>query len=155
MSSADSLSDAMSPKRRVIIQSFTPSVDNGRFPVKRCVTDVIKIEAVIFADGHEKLAADVVFRHGQKEWSRVAMRPGVNDRWHAEVALTEVGFWIVRIEAWVDPFGGFVRDTQRKREAGQPLELEAREGLELLHQAHAAARVPGPGQAGLARRQGR
>jgi starch synthase (maltosyl-transferring) len=129
------LNEALSPQRRVIIQAFTPSVDGGAFHVKRCVGDTLKIEAVIFADGHEQLAADVVYREGEGPWLRVPMRPGVNDRWSAGFSLTSVGSWTFHVEAWLDHFGGFVRDTRRKQDAGQPLTLEAREGLAMLLQA--------------------
>lgn len=135
MSPPDSLSDALSPQHRVIIQTITPSVDAAAFPVKRCVGDVLKVEAIIFADGHEQLAADVAFRDAGGAWSRTAMRAGVNDRWEAEITLTDVGNWTYRVEAWIDHFGGFVRDTRRKRDARQPLGLEAREGLSMLLQA--------------------
>ena len=48
------------------------------------------------------------------------MRAGVNDRWIAEIPLTSAGIWTFHVEAWLDPFGGFVRDTRRKQDAGQP-----------------------------------
>ena len=133
--SSDSLTDALSPQRRVVIQAFTPSVDGGRFRVKRCVGDTLNVEAIIFADGHEQLAADVVYRQGQGAWSRAPLRASVNDRWIAEIPLIEAGIWTFHVEAWLDPFGGFVRDTRRKQDAGQSLDLEAREGLAMLLQA--------------------
>jgi starch synthase (maltosyl-transferring) len=134
LSFPDSLSDALSPQRRVVIQTVTPSVDDGAFRVKRCVGDVVKVEAVVFADGHEKLAADIVYRHGEGSCSRIPMHAGDNDRWHAEITLTDIGLCNFHIEAWIDAYGGFVRDTRRKQEAGQPLALEAREGIALLLQ---------------------
>ena len=47
---------------RVAIERVTPELDGGRFPVKRIVGDVLTVEADIFVDGHDKLAAVVKYR---------------------------------------------------------------------------------------------
>ncbi|MEP9355961.1 alpha-1,4-glucan--maltose-1-phosphate maltosyltransferase [Xanthobacter sp. KR7-65] len=118
---------------RVAIEAVTPSVDGGRFAVKRCVGDVVTVEADIFSDGHEKLAAELRFRAAdEKTWSRVPMTPTVNDRWQASFPLKRVGRHEFVIEAWWDQFGTFRRDLGRKRDAGRPLGVELAEGRALL-----------------------
>ena len=47
---------------RVAIERVTPELDGGRFPVKRIVGDVLTVEADIFVDGHDKLAAVIRYR---------------------------------------------------------------------------------------------
>ncbi|MGO8048404.1 maltotransferase domain-containing protein, partial [Rhizobium johnstonii] len=39
-----------------------PQVDGGRFPVKRVVGDTVTVEADIFADGHDPIAAVMLWR---------------------------------------------------------------------------------------------
>jgi starch synthase (maltosyl-transferring) len=50
-------------RRRVVIESVSPIVDDGRFPAKRVAGDVVFVEADIFADGHDLLSAVMTHRH--------------------------------------------------------------------------------------------
>src|ERR1700727_2091466 len=50
------------PPRRIVIQSPSPSVDGGLYPVKRCVGDAVEVSADIFRDGHEIIRAVVRYR---------------------------------------------------------------------------------------------
>ena len=142
------LDQASLPARRLVIQHITPSVEEGRYPVKSCIGDLLAVEADIFADGHEKLAAQLAVRApGSPNWLRYPMAATVNDRWRGETHLGQEGIWQFRIEAWVDIFGGFVRDTEKKRDAGLALELESEEGRLLVVEAAKAA--SGQTKAGL------
>jgi starch synthase (maltosyl-transferring) len=42
---------------RVAIEAVVPELDGGRHPVKRVVGDVLEVEADVFCDGHDKIAA--------------------------------------------------------------------------------------------------
>ncbi|MFG1211669.1 alpha-1,4-glucan--maltose-1-phosphate maltosyltransferase [Xanthobacter flavus] len=121
---------------RIAIERVTPSVDGGRFAVKRCVGDVVTVEADIFADGHELLAAELRWRAAdEKTWQRAPLVPTVNDRWQARFPLLRVGRHDFLIEAWWDHFGTFRRDLGKKRAAGQKLAVEVSEGRALLEEA--------------------
>jgi starch synthase (maltosyl-transferring) len=48
--------------RRVIIERVHPSVDGGRFPIKRTAGETVDVAASIFADGHDVLAAVLRYR---------------------------------------------------------------------------------------------
>ena len=50
-------------RRRVIVAAVRPEIDGGRFPVKRVVGDVLDVEADLLVDGHDILAARVLYRH--------------------------------------------------------------------------------------------
>ncbi|HEX6401025.1 MAG TPA: maltotransferase domain-containing protein, partial [Actinomycetota bacterium] len=64
-----------------MIEHVSPSVDGGRFPAKATVGDVVPVEADVFADGHDHVAARMLHRHeGDRGWSVVAMRALGNDR---------------------------------------------------------------------------
>jgi starch synthase (maltosyl-transferring) len=121
---------------RIVIDKVSPSVDAGRFAVKRTVGDTIRVEADIFADGHDVLGAELLWRAAdEREWCRVPMESLPNDRWAARFAPARVGKHFFTIEAWRDEFATLARDIEIKRAAGVDVSLEAMEGRELL--AHA------------------
>src|SRR4029077_293479 len=67
---------------RIYIETVYPSVDGGRFAIKRIVGEPVDVWADIFRDGHALLAADLIWRkEGAQQWQRVAMRLDSNDRW--------------------------------------------------------------------------
>src|SRR6202042_2398809 len=54
---------------RIVIQYPAPSVDGGRYPVKRCVGDTVTVEADVFRDGHELIRTVVRYRGpGEAQW---------------------------------------------------------------------------------------
>ena len=126
-------------RRRVVIEGLSPSVDEGRFPAKRVVGDVVQIEADIFADGHDVLSAVMLHRHqSQKKPAEVRMTPLVNDRWRAELTVDRLGFTFFTIEAWVDHFLTWHRDLLKRTD---DLDLQLRIGLEMIRAASARAKA--------------
>jgi starch synthase (maltosyl-transferring) len=118
---------------RFLIEDIYPSVDAGRFPIKRISGEPIEVWADIIRDGHEVIAAELVWRReGDRTWSRTGMRHRGNDRWHGTFVPTELGPYLYAIEAWTDVFGTWRRDILLKRQAGQDVHLEALEGHALL-----------------------
>src|SRR4029078_11578946 len=78
--------------RRIVIEDVYPSVDGGRFPIKRIAAEPVEIWADIFRDGHAVLAADLLWRpEGSNRWSRVRMRLHQNDRWTASFVAPKPG----------------------------------------------------------------
>ena len=121
---------------RIVIDNIVPSMDGGDFAIKRIHGDTLIIEADIFADGHEQLSAAIIYRTDDAEiWSSVMMVPVGNDRWRGELSLRRIGRHVFAIEAWLDRWGGFVRDLIKKRDAGQPLDVTIMEGLGLIQAA--------------------
>ncbi|HEV7986544.1 MAG TPA: maltotransferase domain-containing protein, partial [Steroidobacteraceae bacterium] len=61
---------------RIRIEQVVPSVDNGTLPAKGIIGQAIGVEADIFADGHDQLAARLIWRGpGTLEEQSVAMVP--------------------------------------------------------------------------------
>ncbi len=61
--------DAAAARQRVTIEAVTPEVDGGVFPAKRIVGDRLRVEADIFVDGHDVLAAQVLYRRAaEADW---------------------------------------------------------------------------------------
>jgi len=131
---------AAATQSRVVISEVSPVIDDGRFAAKRIVGERIDVEADIFSDSHPLIAADLVWRaDDEDEWHRVNMHVLVNDRWRASIELTRVGRYRFAVEAWLDVYGGFARDLTRKRDAGQDVALELKEGTDLIDAAHLRA----------------
>src|SRR4051812_34149967 len=90
-------------RQRVVIERLTPSVDNGRYPIKRIVGDRVEVEIDAYADGHEAIACVLRYRkHGNELWSETPMRALANDRWGASFAVDEIGRYDYTAVAWVD-----------------------------------------------------
>ena len=121
---------------RIIIADVTPVVDGGAYPAKRIAGDIVSVEADIFTDGHQSLAAELLFRADiERTWQRVPMRFLVNDRWVGEFPIPGIGHYSFLIEAWIDIFAGYARDLKKRRDAGADTALDIAEGRALIEAA--------------------
>ena len=121
---------------RLVVEAISPSVEGGAFPVKRVVGDSVSVEATIYADGHEQLAAELLWRPlDSKTWNHLPMTPLANDRWRADFPLARLGRHEFAVEAWIDRFGGFRRDFATKVEAGVAQLVDHAEGRALIEAA--------------------
>ncbi len=121
---------------RLVVEGVSPRVDGGDFPVRRVVGERVEVEADVFGDGHEQLAAELQWRAlGQPGWSSAPMTALENDRWQADFPLGRLGRYEFVVEAWLDRFGGFRRDYAKKRDAGVAQPVDAMEGAELVKSA--------------------
>ncbi len=129
------------PPERIVIEGVRPEVDEGRYPAKAIAGDRVTVEADIYADGHEAIAAVLLYRRaGQRQWRQVAMEPLGNDRWRAEFPVPAVGLYQFTIEAWLDPFQTWRQDLAKRVEAGQDVRSELPIGARMLADAAARAR---------------
>ena len=118
---------------RFLIEDIYPSVDGGRFPVKRVASEPLDVWADIFREGHEVIAADLLWRpERERQWTRVRMRDFGNDRWMASFTPPNPGRYVYAVEAWTDAFATWRRDFLLKRQAGQELGAELQEARDLL-----------------------
>jgi starch synthase (maltosyl-transferring) len=121
---------------RVSIESVTPSVDHGRFPAKRIVGEAVEIQAAIFAEGHDKLAAAVQWRAADEtDWHEApmsAVQPAGLDLWSTRIPLERVGRHEFVVMAWRDDYASLVDHMQKKLKAGQTVELEVAEAKHLF-----------------------
>src|SRR5262245_31749130 len=85
---AESKPVAMSPteisdsRRRVVIERVRPSLDCGRFPIKRTVGQKILVSADIFADGHDVVTCVLQYRHEREPaWREILLESPGNDLW--------------------------------------------------------------------------
>ncbi|HEY0844264.1 MAG TPA: maltotransferase domain-containing protein [Noviherbaspirillum sp.] len=121
---------------RIAIEAIAPTVDGGRFPVKRTVGECVSIEADVFTDGHDKLAVVALWRTADEaEWHEIRMHPLGNDRWSATVPLTRLGRYLFAVEAWKDVFATYRDELEKKTTAGLNVALELEEGRLLVEAA--------------------
>jgi starch synthase (maltosyl-transferring) len=132
--------EAVAASPRLAIEAITPSVDAGRFPVKKTVGEIVRVEADIFGDGHDPLAAVLLWKADDEEqWQESPMQLIVNDRWWAEFPLLRLGRYAFMIEAWRNPFAIFRYELVKKNDARLDLKLEVQEGVNLVSDAAAGA----------------
>ena len=120
-------------RRRVAIGSVTPAVDGGRFPAKRTVGDLIVVEADVFADGHDEVAASLRYRHdADDDWAETPMRPLGNDRWSGAFPARDIGTYRFSVVGWIDRFASWHGAFVKKLEAGQDVRVELKAGARLV-----------------------
>ncbi len=118
---------------RVIIERVSPELDGGRFPIKAIPGDVIAVEADIFADGHDYLAARLLYKHIEETaWTETAMALLVNDRWGASFVVEKQGRYLYTIEGWVDHPASWQHEIHLKVADGQRITSELLAGAKYV-----------------------
>ncbi|MHB8815438.1 MAG: maltotransferase domain-containing protein, partial [Steroidobacteraceae bacterium] len=119
-------------KARVVIEALTPQVDCGRFPARRVLGDTVVVEADVFADGHDVVAASVLYRHeSEAQWHGMPMSFHGNDRWQGRFTVRTLGRYLFTVEAWVDHLESWRRGLAKKHEAAQDIEVDLQQGAAL------------------------
>ena len=125
---------------RLAIEALQPILEGGRFASKCLSGRPLPVSAVIFSDGHEKLAADLLWRaNGEATWQRTPMQALGNDRWSAVLRIDQQGRAEFAIEAWLDVYASFRQELVKKIGASVPVELELQEGAQLVRRIAAQA----------------
>ncbi|MGN6484554.1 MAG: maltotransferase domain-containing protein, partial [Thermomicrobiales bacterium] len=129
------MSETGAPPSAILIEAVTPQVDCGRYPVKREVGDLVEVEADIFRDGHEKIAAVVQYRvKGESDWQEAEMAFIDNDRWGGSFAVDRNAPWEYTIVAFPNAFGTWSEEIAKKLAAGIDVSSELIEGRAILHE---------------------
>jgi starch synthase (maltosyl-transferring) len=133
---AEPLAPLVDGRRRVVIETVWPEVDGGRFPVKRVVGEDVRVEADVFADGHDVLTCMLLHRRvGDAQWSEAPMSALGNDRYSAAFDVIEQGTYEYTLVAWIDPYATWARGLSRKVDARQDVALDLEAGSELVRAA--------------------
>jgi starch synthase (maltosyl-transferring) len=135
-------------KRTVVIENVSPTVDGGRYPLKREVGAVLEVSADIFKEGHDVLVAFLLFRRlDESDWHEVPMRHVDNDRWAGAFTLERNARYRYTLGALADPFRTWLVDLGKRVDAQQDVASELKEGAELVRAA--AHRLRGEQRAAL------
>jgi starch synthase (maltosyl-transferring) len=107
-------------RNRVVIEDVVPQIDGGRHSVRRTVGDTMTVSAAIFADGHDRLAARLLYRHkSDTQWSAAPMTAAENDSWSGSFSVDRVGSWTFTVIAWIDSFATWASDLKKRLAAQQ------------------------------------
>ena len=91
------------------------------------------MQARIFRDGHDLLAARVSWRRaGARKWSRSPLAQSENDIWVGSLECSDIGPHEVVIEAWTDVFATWRKELRLKVGADQDVTTELEEGARIL-----------------------
>jgi starch synthase (maltosyl-transferring) len=126
-------------RRRVIIENITPDGAHGRFAVKRTPGEPVVVEADVFADGHDRIAAVLRYRCVRRRafgaWLETPMQPLANDRWSGRFVPERTGRYEFLITGWVDQFASWQHALSARVAAGQDVQSELLEGAAMIRAA--------------------
>jgi len=123
----------MQNQSRVIIENVSPQINGGEVYIKRVVNEIVNVKSDVLADGHDIIAASVLFKHeNENQWSEVRMHHVNNDEWQASFAVEKQGLYSYKVEGWVDYALNWQYGITKKIEDNQSVISELSEGVEYL-----------------------
>ena len=107
---------------RFVIEHVAPTIDGGRYPIKRILGEACPVEVDILRDGHDVLAGRIVFR-GPGESTGVMRRSTYDygrDRWRGSFVPDRARpLDATPIEAWTDRFATWRHALLTRLDAGR------------------------------------
>ena len=121
----------MQNQRRVVIDHIAPKINDGEYPIKRVVHEIINVDAHILVDGHDVIGASVLYKHeNDKKWKEDRMHHVQNDEWKTSFTVEKQGIYAYKVEGWVDYGLNWQHGISRKIEDEQHVSSELLEGIE-------------------------
>ncbi|MFS0884444.1 maltotransferase domain-containing protein [Aeromicrobium sp. 179-A 4D2 NHS] len=121
---------------RIGIDDVRPLSGDGTYPSKAVVGEHVPVSAIVWREGHDAVAAEVVWRGPgarRDRTSRLRELVEGTDTFSGVIVPDSVGLWTFRVDAWSDPWTTVVHAIEVKLAAGQTadelandLELAAR-----------------------------
>jgi starch synthase (maltosyl-transferring) len=123
----------MQNQKRVVIENISPQINCGEFYIKRVVGQIVTVSSDVLVDGHDIIAASVLYKHeNDKKWKEVRMQALNNDEWLASFSVKKQGFYLYKVQGWVDHALNWQHGLTRKIEDKQRVESELLEGVEYI-----------------------
>lgn len=120
-------------RQRIVIENVKPNVNCGVYPVKRVTGEKVVVSADIFSDGHDTIAAEILYRHSaNKTWKNSPMKFLDNDRWEGFFIVEEQGSYFFTIRGWVDHFITWQKDLVKRIDAEQNVSMELLIGADII-----------------------
>ncbi|MET0134457.1 MAG: maltotransferase domain-containing protein [Kibdelosporangium sp.] len=110
---------------RLGIDDVSPTVDCGRYPVKAVVGEHVPIQATVWREGHDAVAATVAWRgptDRAARQTRMDPDPVEPDLFNAVIVPDTEGLWTYRVDAWSDPWSTWRHTVEVKVAAAQSAE---------------------------------
>lgn len=125
---------------RIIVERIYPEIDGGQYPAKRTVGETVAVEASIFTDGHDSVKGVLLYKKcGEKKWSKEDMALLGNDRWQGKFTVEEMADYIFTVQGFLDHFGTWQKDIEKKWQAGQDVSVDLTVGIGWLEDAASRA----------------
>jgi starch synthase (maltosyl-transferring) len=108
--------------KRIAIDDVSPVISGGRHPGKAVVGEQISVAATVWREGHEAVAASVVWRGPGDRRPRIGRMTAEEpeaDRWTAHITPDHPGMWTFRVDGWGDPWLTWLHAVEAKVSAGQ------------------------------------
>jgi starch synthase (maltosyl-transferring) len=103
----------------------------------------------VIKDGHDHLAARVMYRGPTDEWAMAPMTYDFDtDRWFGAFRVDRIGRWIFTVEAWTNRFATWRSGLQKRVAADQDVSNELIEGAQMIRAAARATKLA-PARASL------
>jgi starch synthase (maltosyl-transferring) len=100
--------------------------------VKRVIGEEVRVEADVFADGHDAVVAELLWKFSSdRDWQRLPMTFKHNDHWAASFRVEKLGRYEYTVRGWTDPFLTWQRDLEKRKAAGQDLSVDFLIGAQL------------------------
>ena len=133
---ADADGTAAEPPR-LLIEHVAPTIDGGRYAIKRIVGDTVRVAVDVLRDGHAQLGARIAFRGPQDvAWSYAPLTYDYDrDRWSGAFVPDRIGRWTYTIEAWTDRFATWRHGLASRLESGRDVMADLIEGAALAAEA--------------------
>jgi len=120
-------------RQRVVIENISPSVDGGRYPIKRTAGDPVHVEADVYADGHDHVRTLVAFRSARDQaFEECYLEPQGNDLFAGFFEVTEIGTYEFLVYAWIDHFDTWIAGLAKKVEVDSETHVDLMIGGDLL-----------------------
>jgi starch synthase (maltosyl-transferring) len=121
----------MFKQQRTIIHNVNPQLNKGQYAIKRVVGQSVTITATLLSDGHDIMAASLNFKpENEKNWQEVRMNFRNDEEIYASFIVESQGYYIYRVEAWIDYALNWQHGTGRKIRDNQQVKSELLEGAQ-------------------------
>ncbi len=135
--------EAVTQKRapRIMIEKVSPQIDGGLFPIKRIAGERVVVRANVFADGHDEVRADLLYRSkDEHDWHETPMKALGNDAWIGSFAVTEEKEYLYTIRGYVCEFSSWCHDLKKRVDAKRDVTIDLQIGSALLKDAATRAK---------------
>lgn len=121
--------DKKDGRQRVYINTVSPALNHGRYPIKRTIGEPVSVTAEMFADGHDVIRAKLLYKHErQRNWRDVDMTETTQDHFMASFTVEKKGTYLYTVSAWIDHALSWYRDIGKKIQDGQKVIVELQMG---------------------------
>ncbi len=120
-------------QNRAVVRDVWPTVENGKYAIKRVVGESVSVWFNVLSDGHDVVRGGLRYRHeSERKWSHASATSIGNDRWQAIFKVEKQGTYTYEALGWVDYALTWQHGITKKIDAGLDVKVELLEGLPFI-----------------------